>query len=100
MEVRATGPSEVTIIGDIRTIPDYIEIKKVLRKMVDDGQKTLQVKIPDSPSINSALIGLLLRLIHEDRVQLSLHVRNDNLLKMLEVMNLQDIFNVTTGKGE
>lgn len=99
MEVLSTGIAEITVKGNISTISDYLEIKKVMREMVDEGKTAITVKIPDSPSINSALIGLLLRLIHEDRIQISLHVKNDKLHKMLQVMNLEDIFQVTRGTG-
>ncbi len=94
METILTGPSEVTITGNIKTIEDYLDIKKVMKKMIEEGVDSISIKIPDSASITSALIGFLLRLVHEDRVKLSVYVRNDKLFNLFEVMNLITIFNV------
>ncbi|MGD0282607.1 MAG: hypothetical protein ABSB95_09620 [Dissulfurispiraceae bacterium] len=99
MNIISEGPSAVTVTGDIRTIADYLEIKKILKEMADNGAEAIALKIKDSPSINSALIGFLLRLTHEDKVRLSLQAENDKLYNMLRIMNLIDIFYVTGTVG-
>lgn len=99
MEVIATGPAEVKITGDIKSIADYLEIKKVMSELLDNGARVVSVKIPNSPFINSALLGYFLRLIHEEKITLSLQVGNDKLFNMLTVMNLITIFNVSGAEG-
>lgn len=94
MEAILTGPSEVTIVGNIKTIEDYLDIKKVMKEMIGGGIDSISIKIPDSISITSALIGFLLRLVHEDRVKLTVYVKKDKLFNLFEVMNLVTIFNV------
>jgi hypothetical protein len=94
MEIMITGPTEITIAGDIKTVGDYLEIKKAIKELTDGGIDSISVKIPTSPSINSALIGFFLRIIHEDKVNLALYVGNDKLLNLFDVMNLTKIFNV------
>lgn len=94
METILTGPSEITIFGNIKTIEDYLETKKILNDLVEGGADSITIKIPDSISITSALIGYLLRLVYEDKVNLAVYVKNDKLFNLLEVMNLITIFNV------
>ncbi len=94
MEVTLSGPSEVTITGEIKAIGDYLEIKKVIERMREDDISSITVKIPTSSSISSALIGFFLRLIHENKIKLTVYAGNEKLINMLEVLNLMNIFNV------
>lgn len=99
MNVISEGTSALTVTGDIRTIADYLEIKKIVKEMADDGAEAITLKIKDSPSINSALIGFLLRLTHENEIRLSIQIGNDKLYNMLRVMNLIDVFHATETVG-
>lgn len=94
MEITATGNSEITIRGNVKTIEDYLEIKSFLKIFLERDIKSLYIKIPDSVSITSALLGLFLRLIYEEKIQLSIFVGQDSLYNLFEVMNLITTFNV------
>lgn len=94
MEVKATGVSEVTINGNIQSIEDYQEIKDVVRSIVDTGATTITIKIPDSISMPSSVIGFLLKLVHVDKIIISMFVRDDRLYNLMEILNLITILNV------
>ncbi|BCB96910.1 hypothetical protein JZK55_18320 [Dissulfurispira thermophila] len=95
MEAIASGISEVTITGEIKSINDYLDIKKVITELIENNDvDSITIKIPTSASINSALIGFFLRLVHENKIKLTIHVGNDRLLNLLNIMNLMTIFNV------
>lgn len=94
MEVKASGNSEITVAGNIKTMGDYQEIKRVVQEQIDGGGSSLTVKIPDSFSITSSVIGYFLKVINKDNVSLSLHIKDERLYKILKDLNLIDIFNV------
>lgn len=94
MEVKVTGPSEVSIIGTIKTMGDYQEIKRIIQEQIDTGNSNLTVKIPDSFSITSSVIGYFLKIINKDGVSLSMQIKDERLYKILKDLNLIDIFKV------
>lgn len=94
MEVKVTGTSEISVTGNIKTMGDYQEIKRVIQEQIDGGSSSLTVKIPDSFSITSSVIGYFLKVINKDNVSLSLQIKDDRLYKILKDLNLIDIFNV------
>ena len=94
MEVKATGASEVTITGNIQSIEDYQDIKDVVRSIIDKGANSITIRIPDSVSMPSSVIGFLLKLVHVDKIVMSILVRDDRLYNLMEILNLITILNV------
>lgn len=94
MEIVATGNTEITIRGNIKTIEDYLSIKEFLKEFLEKDVDSLVIKIPDSISITSALLGLLLRLVYEEKIGISIYVGQESLYNLFEVMNLINVFNV------
>ena len=94
MEVKATGASEVTITGNIQSIEDYQNIKDVVRSIIDKGANSITIRIPDSVSMPSSVIGFLLKLVHVDKIVMSILVRDDRLYNLMEILNLITILNV------
>jgi hypothetical protein len=92
MDITATGPSELTIRGQIQTLEDYMRIKIAVADL--GSIHALTLKIPDSLFITSAVIGYLLVLVREKNVQLSLLVGNEKLLKHLDVLQLLSVLQV------
>jgi hypothetical protein len=86
--------NEIIISGHIKTIEDYLEIKKAVSSMLDEGKNSIVIKLPETPVITSALIGFFLKLIYEEKVKLTIYVKNEKLFDMLTVLNLVNIFNV------
>lgn len=94
MEVKISGTNEITITGNIKTMGDYQDIKRVVQEQIDAGATSITIKIPDSFSITSSVIGYFLKVVNKDNVTLHLFVKDDRLVKILKDLNLIDIFNV------
>ncbi|HIJ60793.1 MAG TPA: hypothetical protein HPP56_09330 [Nitrospirae bacterium] len=94
MEVKATGASEVTITGNIQSIEDYQNIKDVVRSRINKGASSITIRISDSVSMPSSVIGFLLKLVHVDKIVMSILVRDDRLYNLMEILNLITILNV------
>lgn len=94
MDVKATGTSEITITGNIQSIEDYQEIKDVVREMMNKGLTSITIRIPDSLSMPSSVIGFLLKLVHVDNINLTILVKDDRLFNLMEILNLVNVFNV------
>lgn len=94
MQITSSSDNEYTISGDIKTISDYQEIKSTIQSHVDQGTTSIEVKINDSQTITSSVVGYFMKLVNLNNVKVTLHVRNDKLYKMLEDLVLVSVFNV------
>ncbi|MBZ0156474.1 MAG: hypothetical protein K8I29_09745 [Alphaproteobacteria bacterium] len=94
MEVEISGASEVTISGHIKSIEDYQQIKNTVKELVSGGRNSLVIRIPDSLSMTSSVIGFFLKLIYGDKVKVSMLVGDERLLNLLDVLNLLTVFDV------
>ncbi|MBF0329188.1 MAG: hypothetical protein HQL10_08515 [Nitrospirae bacterium] len=93
MEVKTSG-SELTITGNIKSIEDYLEIKKAVRVLIDGGAQAITVKIPESLSMTSSVIGFFLKLVRADNIKIDMFVKDDRLMSLLDTLNLTTIFNI------
>lgn len=94
MDVKLTGASELTITGNIKNIDDYHAIKEGVRSLIDKGVNSIAIKVLDSLSMSSSVIGFLLKTVYEDKANLSLYVKDERLIELLDVLNLTTAFNV------
>jgi len=94
MEVSATGTAEVTVLGHIKSIEDYQKIKDTVKGIVNSGNKSIVVKLPDSISMTSSVIGFFLKLINADHVKITMLVKDDRLYGILDAMKLITVFDV------
>lgn len=94
MEIKVTGASEITILGNIQSIEDYQEIKDTVRSLTDKGHTSITMRITDSLSMPSSVIGFLLKLVHVDNISVSILVGDDRLYNLLDILNLISIFKV------
>ncbi|MDR2105523.1 MAG: hypothetical protein LBP51_07200 [Deferribacteraceae bacterium] len=92
MEIKVVNPQEVAITGNIKTVSDYLEIKGAISSLLKEGGKELAVKIPDSVSITSSVIGYFLKLIYQDGVKVTVLVGDQRLFKLLEDLRLSEAF--------
>lgn len=94
MELEITGPSEIFIRGNIKSIENYQDIKKAVQSLVEKGAGNITVNIPDSLSMTSSVIGFFVKLIRGDSVKVTMYVRDRRLYEILEELNLLEIFGV------
>ena len=92
MEISLSG-STATITGNIKSVSDYQKIKSTLDSFIANGNN-VTLKIKDSISITSSVIGYFNKLILKDKVKFSLHVGNAQLMELLDELNLISVFHV------
>ncbi|EJF07534.1 hypothetical protein ThvES_00003770 [Thiovulum sp. ES] len=86
--------SLITIEGNIKSVSDYTEIQGNLHSTTNEGHKTVTIKILDSISITSSVIGIFLKVIKKDGIALTVEVGNKHLYDLLNELNLLAVFNV------
>lgn len=94
MEIKVTGETEITISGNIQSIEDYQAIKDGVGSILNKGSKSIILKIPDSLSMPSSVIGFLLKIVHVDSVTITVLIKDERLYNLLEVLNLVSVLNV------
>lgn len=95
MQLSRRGTDEIIIQGNIKSIDDYIEIKKMVATVVSGGQNRVTLRIQDSFSMPSSVIGLFVKLINHDKVALSMSIGDRRLHELLAELNLVALFNAT-----
>jgi len=90
MEISSSS-NVVTIIGNIKTVNDFQQIKSLLDS-VTRQHKSVTLQIKDSLSITSSVIGYLNKLILKDKINLNMNVGNAKLLELIEDLNLTSTF--------
>jgi len=95
MEVKISS-NVVTIRGNIKTVKDYQDIKNALDSIVLNS-KTVSLKIIDSISITSSVIGYLNKLVLKDGIDLSIYVGDPQLIELFDDLNLTSMFKVRKG---
>ncbi len=93
MEIAKAAASELTILGHIQKTESYFDLKREIDSMIEEGIREIHIKIPDSVTITSSVIGLLLRASSEEGVKVNLHVGQEQLYSLLESLNMLKIFN-------
>lgn len=90
MEISVSS-NVVTVVGNIKSVSDYQEIKAVLDAMVGT-HKAIVIIIKDSLSITSSVIGYLNKLVLKDGIDLSMNIGNEQLMELLVDLNLDTLF--------
>ncbi len=93
MQIERTCSSELTITGNIKSIEDSIQIKGAINAIRKDGAQSLRMNIKDSFSITSTVIGNLIKLVHHDKVNLSIMIGDQRLYDLLVELNIAHDFN-------
>jgi anti-anti-sigma regulatory factor len=94
MQINRNGSSELTIIGNIKSIEDSVEIKEHINALQKTGAKNILLKIQDSFSMTSTVIGHLMKLVNIDKLTITLVVGDQRLYQLLEELSLVQTFNV------
>ena len=94
MQITRNSGSELTIVGNIKSVEDSAEIKKAISDLLQNGAKNIVLKITDSFSMTSTVIGHLMKLVNIDKVPVSMVVGDHRLYEILEELSLVNLFNV------
>ena len=93
MEI-TTSSNTVTIVGNIKSIQDFQDIKNELDSL-KSSTTTITIELKDSISITSSVIGYLNKLILKDKISLRMKLGNGQLMELLDDLNLVKTFNAT-----
>jgi len=89
----SVSANTITITGNIKTINDYQQIKEIIDNLIPT-HKHIIIKIQDSISITSSVIGYLNKLVLKDKVDLHIEVGDEQLMELFEDLNLVSLFHV------
>ncbi len=92
MEVEINS-NQVNIRGNIKSVSDLQTLKQNLDELART-HNTITLNILDSMSITSSVIGYLTKLVLKDKIAISMHVSNAQLIELLEELDLVQTFNV------
>ena len=93
MQIEHRGNNELTITGNIKSLEDSTEIKNVLSSLQKRGAKSITIRILDSFSMTSTVIGYLMKLVNLDRIVITLIVGDQRLFQLFEELSLVQSFN-------
>jgi hypothetical protein len=94
MQIEHKGSNELNITGNIKSIEDSLEIKEALNTLQKKGARSILLRIQDSFSMTSTVIGHLMKLVNIDKVSISMVVEDQRLFQLLEELSLIQTFNV------
>jgi hypothetical protein len=100
MQIESNGENELTIIGNIKSIEDSLEIKNAINALQKNGAKNILLRIIDSFSITSTVIGHLMKLVNLDKITISIVVGDHRLYQLLDELSLVQPFNVRLVESE
>ena len=89
----STSLNTITISGNIKSVSDYQEIKKVMDEAIQNN-KSIILNIKDSISIISSVIGYFNKLVLKDKIDLHIYVGDEQLMELFEDLNLVSMFKV------
>lgn len=92
MEIIKSSQSELTIVGNIKTIDDYQAIRSATKALVDAGTIQITYIMKDSLSMTSSVIGYLVKLVRHDKVQINIQIFDIRLFELLEELALTELF--------
>jgi hypothetical protein len=94
MQIKIIDDSTVDIIGNIKSLDDYNEIKRVVQNLTAKGAGELTINVRESLSMVSSVIGFFIKLINVDGVKLRINVWDERLYHLLDQLSLVDLFGV------
>lgn len=94
MHIELKSDNEVIITGNIKSVEDSIQIKTTINELLARGSRSIHLKIMDSLSMTSTMIGFLMKVVHQEKVHLLITVGDSRLYSLLEELSLVQQFNV------
>jgi hypothetical protein len=97
MQLAHTAADEITITGNIKSTDDYLAIRALVTGLQGLGAKALTVRINESLSMPSSVIGFFVKLANRDRIRLTMLIQDPRLLELLEELCLVETFGARLG---
>jgi hypothetical protein len=94
MHIEKSGSNELTISGNIKSIEDGTAIKEAINGFKKEGATGVLLRIQDSFSMTSTVIGFLMKLVNIDKIRVSLLVGDVRLYQLLDELSLVQAFNI------
>ena len=86
-----TSLTAITITGNIKSISDFQIIKQNIDSIVTHSD-TLHMKLIDSLSMTSSVIGYLNKLVLKDGIDIHMHIGDKQLIELLSDLNMISTF--------
>jgi hypothetical protein len=99
MRLTRTSATELTITGNIKTTADYLAIRKLVTELVDAGASALTLRINESLSMPSSVIGFFVKLVNRDKIRVSMLIEDPRLLELLDELSLAELFGARQAPG-
>jgi hypothetical protein len=94
MHLELKNDNEVIITGNIKSVEDSLLVKNTISDILTRGSRSIHLKIMDSLSMTSTMIGFLMKIVHQEKIHLLITVGDSRLYSLLEELNLVQQFNV------
>ncbi len=92
MEIKSSS-NTITITGNIKSVSNFSQIKSLVDSIITQN-KSVTIKIVDSLSMTSSVIGYFNKLILKDKIDITMLIGNEQLMNLLTDLNLASTFNV------
>lgn len=92
MEI-VTDANSITIHGNIKTVSHYQQIKSTIDAVTQD-HKHIVIKIKDSISVTSSVIGYFTKLVQKDGIVIEIEVSDSGLMELFDELHLTSLFRV------
>ena len=93
MNIVLGGSNELIISGNMKSIEDSTKIKESVIALKKDGTNSVVLRIQDSFSMTSTVIGFLMKLVNVDKVRVSLIIGDQRLYQLLDELCLVQVLN-------
>lgn len=90
----STVSNTITISGNIKSISDFQTIKLNTDALVKT-HNSITIKIVDSLSITSSIIGYFNKLVLKDGINIKMNIGNGQLMNLIQDLNLVSTFNAS-----
>jgi len=88
MKLSLNDKGEINIIGPVKGVQDYSEIKEAINTKLSNGETDIRMTLRETPTLTSSVISYLIKITHSDNANVSLFIENHKLVELLEQLNL------------
>jgi len=97
MQIERTGDRELTITGNIKSTADYLAIRDLVTETLWGGGQEVTLRIHESLSMPSSVIGFFVKLVNRDKIRLTLIIQDPRLLELIDELSLTTLFGARLG---